>query len=135
MADFTVVNATGEIIEDVNAGDDDLAVGVNESVTLDGTEMLALLLTDGVAVLADESAPALRLAVADALMGDGDLSDLAVVSASAVTGVATRSTLGASAILALIDAGGAVVAQSVSSDSKAKLAKVLESGTNPAKRT
>ncbi len=60
MADYTIINGTEEQLVDVNAGDVDVdALSFKDGVTLDNTELAALLTTDGVAVMA--TAPSSQL--------------------------------------------------------------------------
>jgi precorrin-6x reductase len=138
MADYTVVNATGAVLVDVNAGDDDVAEGVVSGVALDATELEALLEVDGVAVLIDASEE--LLAVFQALAAELELEDpsgeqtVVVVDVSAGTTAAAAATSGSDILLA-VAGGDLVVKASLTDEQKRYAARVLTHGSAPDKVT
>jgi hypothetical protein len=74
MTDYLIVNATAAELTDVNAGNDDVAAYSQASITLDSTELAAVLALDGpLAVVKyntddDESA---QKAAVEAVLGAG----------------------------------------------------------------
>lgn len=55
MADYTVYNYTDEVIEDVNAGDDDAVVGFNAAIMLEDDEMADLVNGGGALVFPEDT--------------------------------------------------------------------------------
>jgi hypothetical protein len=139
MTDYTVINASGDVLEDVNAADDDVAEGVVAGVTLDATELEALVALDGVAVAQDAASAAELLALHQALGAELELADpsadvdVVVVDLSAKT--AAADTLTGTEVLAAIDAGSVLLSDALSDESKRFAAKLLTTGREPGSRT
>ena len=80
FVDFICVNSTAAAIEDVNAANEDLpANSVTDGIALDGTELLALAATNGVAILQTAATAAEQAAIARELLNHAGLA--AVVTA------------------------------------------------------
>jgi hypothetical protein len=61
MVDYTIINGTEAQLANVNAGGTDVeALSTKDGVTLDNTELAAVLTNDYVAVMADQTGSATR---------------------------------------------------------------------------
>ena len=135
MADYTIINASGAELTDVNAGGDDVADGtIVTGITLDGTELAALLLEDGVAVMQDAASSAEQAAVGALLVDtEGDATD--VYTASSSTGLFAEESLNAIDIVAALAAGKAVASTDLTQAERDAAARILSGGTQSGKRT